>query len=235
MSTPLAEICEPFFLFVCRLNAAARKGVHLDERHVRAQLEQEIDELQARAAKAGKSTNLRRQAELVERPLIYFFDSTMARGPLGRDWRELSLERGWRGYEQDFFVLLDETLREKDEEATARLEVFYTCLGLGFEGFFEGQPEKLSEYMNDIARRLRSEGLIDSSLSGRLCPDAYESTETGDELVRPVGGTIGGVGIVAAGLVIILFLTIFVGYRVTVRGLQQTLQSIVQVVGGDAK
>jgi type VI protein secretion system component VasF len=235
MNTSLAEICEPFFLFTCRLSAAARKGVHLDERQIRSQMEQELDELQARAAKAGKSSNLRRQIELVERPLIYFFDSTMARGPLGRNWRELSLERGWRGYEQDFFVLLDETLRENDEEATARLEVFYTCLGLGFEGFFEGQPEKLSEYMNDIARRLRAEGLIDSSFSARLCPEAYENTETGDELIKPVGGTIGGVGIVAAGLVIILFLTIFVGYRVTVDGLRDTLESIVRISGGAAK
>ena len=102
----LGEICEPFFLFVCRMNAAARKGVALDERHIRSQLEQELAEVYARAASAGGGTNLRRQVELIERPLIYFFDSMMTRGPLGRNWRELSVERGWRGYEQDFFVLL---------------------------------------------------------------------------------------------------------------------------------
>lgn len=222
----LAEVCEPFFLFVCRMNAAARKGVALDARHVRSQFEQELGEVYARAAEAGGGSNLRRQVELIERPLIYFFDSMMVRGPLGRGWRELSVERGWRGYEQDFFVLLDETLRDQSDEATARLEVFFVCLGLGFEGFFEGQPERINEYMNDIARRLRSDRLIDTSLSARLCPEAYEHTDRSDDLIKPVGGTIGGVGIIALGLLIIFVLTIFVGYYATSRKLQGTLDAI---------
>lgn len=225
----LAEICEPFFLFVCRINTAARKGVALDERHIRSQLEQELAELHARAADAGGSSNLRRQAEQIERPLIYFFDSIMVRSPLGRNWRELSFERGWRGYDQDFFVLLDETLRDQSDEATARLEVFFTCLGLGFEGFFEGQPERIAEYKNDIARRLRGERLIDTALSARLCPDAYDSTDTSDDLVKPVGGTIGGVGVLAVGLLIVFVLTVFVGYYLTSRELQQTLREITQI------
>ncbi len=222
----LADICEPFFLYVCRLNSAARKGVSLDERHIRSQLEQELDDLRSRATASGNASSLRRQVELIERPLIYFFDSMMIRSPVGSRWRELSVERGWRGYEQDFFVILDETLRENDEEATARLEIFFTCLGLGFEGFFEGQPEKIAEYKNDISRRLRADRLIDSSLSNRLCPEAYESTDTSDDLVKPVGGTIGGVGIIVVGLLVLLIVTIFVGYHATSKGLKQTLESI---------
>ena len=229
MTTSLAEICEPFFLFTCRLNAAARKGISLDANRIRSQLEQEVDELHARAADAGSSSNLRRQAEAIEQPLIYFFDSLMVRSPLGRNWRELSVERGWRGYDQDFFVLLDETLRDQSDEATDRLGVFYTCLGLGFEGLYEGQPEKLSQYMNDIARRLKGDRKIDTALSARLCPDAYEHTETSDELVKPVGGTIGGVGIIAAGLVVILFLVIMLGYRVSMSQLNETLDRIVEI------
>lgn len=225
----LAEICEPFFLFVCRLNSAARKGVALEERHIRSQLEQELDDLRTRAADAGNASNLRRQVELIERPLIYFFDSMMVRSRAGAHWQELSVERGWRGYEQDFFVILDETLRENDEEATARLEIFFTCLGLGFEGFFEGQPEKIAEYKNDIARRLRADRLIDSSLSNRLCPEAYESTDESDDLIKPVGGTIGGVGIVVVGLLVILILTIFVGYAVVSKRLSNTLDRITKI------
>ncbi|MDQ7013588.1 MAG: DotU family type IV/VI secretion system protein [Planctomycetota bacterium] len=229
MGMSLAEICEPFFLFVCRLNSAARKGVPLDERHIRSQLDDEIDGLRTRAADAGNASNLRRQVELIERPLIYFFDSMMVRSRAGDHWQELSVERGWRGYEQDFFVILDETLREKGKDATERLEVFFTCLGLGFEGFFEGQPEKIAEYKNDIAQRLRADRLIDASLSNRLCPEAYENIDESMGLIKPVGGTIGGVGIVVVGLLVILILTIFVGYAVASKRLQGTLERITKV------
>ena len=231
----LADICEPFFLFVCRINAAARKGVALDQRHIRSQLEQELAELHGRAAEGGGGSNLRRQVEEIERPLIYFFDSMMTRSPLGREWRELSFERGWRGYDQDFFVLLEDTLKDQSDEATARLEIYFICLGLGFEGFFEGQPERIAEYKNDIARRLRAERLIDTSLSARLCPEAYESTDTSDDLIKPVGGTIGGIGVLVVGLLIVFVLTVFVGYYVSSSKLKSMLDDIqaIDVEGGN--
>ena len=49
---------------------------------------------------------------------------------------------------------LDETLAEKGSEADERLEVYYACLGLGFQGWYAGQPEFLRKKMSEIAPRI---------------------------------------------------------------------------------
>ena len=50
-----------------------------------------------------------------------------------------------------FFDLLDETLNDPSDEATERLKIFYTCLGLGFSGWYAGQSEYLRGKMLDIS------------------------------------------------------------------------------------
>ena len=73
---------------------------------------------------------------------------------------------------------------------------------------------------------MRADRLIDASLSNRLCPEAYENTDESMGLIKPVGGTIGGVGIIVVGLLVILILTILVGYAVASKRLQSTLERI---------
>lgn len=228
----LSQVCEPFFQFVCSLNRAKRKGITLEPSHVHAQFEQELRDVRERAGEGTDRATMLRQVELIERPLIYFFDSLMVRQFFGDRWDELSVQRNWLGYEEHFYRLLDDTLDERGEDATERLGVFYTCLGLGFEGFFEGQPEKISSYMDTMARRLRDLDLIDAGLDAKLCREAYEHTDSGDELVKPVGGQIGAVGLVIVGLIVLLVVLMFVGYNRGAHQLAQVLQDIQVAVGG---
>jgi hypothetical protein len=83
--------------------------------------------------------------------------------------------------------------------------VFYTCLGLGFTGWYTGQPEVLRKKMLEISSRLRGrEGGVDADRSARICPEAYEHVNTAD-LVQPPARRLVGVGIVLAGLAITMF------------------------------
>ncbi len=54
------------------------------------------------------------------------------------------------------------------DEASQRLLVFYTCIGLGFTGWYAGQSEYLRGKMLDISQRIRSAMETDKTV--RICP-----------------------------------------------------------------
>jgi type VI protein secretion system component VasF len=141
--------------------------------------------------------------EAVEIVLVYFADSMIRRSKLScaAQWNDLAAERGQMAGDEDFFDRLDATLRESTDEATERLGVFYTCVGLGFTGWYAGQPEVLRKKMLEMSSRLR--GQTDADRSARICPEAYESVNTSD-LVEPPARRMVGVGIVLVGLAITL-------------------------------
>lgn len=227
----LLELCEPLFQYVCRLNRLARKGATIESEEVRSQVRQILGTMKTKAAAIpGMGT----QFDKVELPLIFFVDFMIRDSslPFARRWQDLAAERNELAGDEKFFDLLEETLSERSEAATDRLAVFYTCLGLGFTGWFQGQPEFLRKKMKEIAGRLRSRG--DQEAAGRLCPDAYENVNTSD-LIQPPGRSLTGVAILLVGLVAVLFAGNLLLYRMVIGDLNGALQRVIDNTKGEGK
>ena len=182
----LLELCDPLFQYICRLNRAGRKGGHVEFTTVRSEVLGLFDELRNRAASDFK---LASQFKTVELPLIFFVDSMIAESklPCARDWNRerLAFKRDELAGDEKFFDILDETLKDISDEATERLTVYYTCIGLGFSGFYFSQPEYLRKKMQDIA--LRIGGAMESDSRARICPEAYDCTDPRDLIEPPTG------------------------------------------------
>jgi type IV/VI secretion system ImpK/VasF family protein len=201
----LLELCEPLFLYVCRLNRSARKGGTHDYNRVRAEVNAIFEQMRARAATEPRLVG---QYPKIERVLIFFVDSLISesRLPFAREWH-----RNRKAFELDelagddrFWELLDETLAESTPEATERLAVFYTCIGLGFTGFYAGQPKYQRQKMMQISARLQH--VVDTDVDTRVCPDAYEHVNTAD-LVQPPAVKLAGIAIALIGLIVVLFVS----------------------------
>jgi type VI protein secretion system component VasF len=200
--TPV-ELCEPLFTKVCLLNRLGRKGRGVASYD---QLRLQIEGIFAEMRKAADSGPvLRVQWEKLELPLIFFVDSMISESGLAvaSTWNRnrLAYERKELAGDEKFFDLLDETLNDPSDEATLRLPVFYTCIGLGFTGWYVGQPEYLRGKMLDISQRIRTAMETDKTV--RICPEAYLNVDTRD-LVQAPASRLGGIAIVFAGLCLVV-------------------------------
>ena len=196
----LLDTCEPLFQYMCRLNRSARKGGNYELNQVLAEIKGMLAEAKSKALGA----NLAEQFDKIELPLMFFCDFMIKESalPWAREWKELAFERHEMAGDEKFFDLLEETLKDKAPGANERLAVFYTCIGIGFTGWYTGQPEYLRRKMKEIAARLQSAGQFADAQ--RICSDAYEKVDTRD-LVEPPGTKLIGIGIALVGLVIVLF------------------------------
>jgi len=198
----LPELTEPLFQYVCRLNRVARKGATIEYETVRT----EVRDIFANLAEKSKADHrLAEQYSQVELPLTFFIDSVISESRLhfAAEWHanRLAFERQELAGDERFYDLLEETLADRSEEASERLVIFYTCLGLGFSGWFAGQPDVVRRKMMEIMPRVRS--YIDTDDSARICPDAYEHTNTAN-LPLPVGTRLLGIAIVFIGLILVV-------------------------------
>jgi hypothetical protein len=178
----LADICEPVFQHVCRLNRLGRKGQRADAATVRAELKSLLQQVRS---KAEATPGMIGPYEGIESILVYFADSMISSGDLrfAGGWKPISHDPGViglrmepeLGFEERFWDMLEEALRDPSEGATQRLTVYYTCIGLGFTGLYTGQPDYVKRKSLEIASRLR--GNIDADFTSKLCQDAYENVD----------------------------------------------------------
>jgi len=200
--TPL-ELCEPIFTRICLLNRMGRaQGSFTSYDHLRSEIEQLLAGIR-NSAEADPA--LKVQWQQLELPLIFFIDSMISESGLAvaAKWNgnRLAYDRNELTGDEKFFDLLDETLNDHSDEASQRLLVFYTCIGLGFSGWYSGQPEYLRGKMLDISQRVRTAMETDKTV--RICPETYLNVDTRD-LVEPPTSKLGGIAIVFAGLCLIV-------------------------------
>lgn len=221
----LADVCEPLFQYVCRLNRSARKGVLLDGSMVRADVLGVLKDMQTRAS---QQPGLSGEYDKIELPLIYFMDFMIKESELSfsRDWEPLAYDRNRMAGDEEFFDLLEETLRDPSEQATNRLEIFYTCLGLGFTGMYTGQTDWLRRKMQEVGARLRDRMVTDDQ--AKLCPETYEHVDTSD-LVQPPGRSlmIIVVLLIASGVVVVVGNGLL--YRMAANELDRSIDGIIRV------
>jgi len=200
--TPL-ELYEPVFTRVCVLNRLGRnQGGSLTYDQLRLEIEQLLAGIRNTAE---ADPVLKAQWQKLELPMIFFMDSMISESGLAvaSTWNRtrLAYDRKELAGDEKFFDLLDETLNDPSDEASQRLVVFYTCIGLGFTGWYGGQPEYLRGKMLDISQRIRSAMETDQTV--RICLETYLNVDTRD-LVQPPASRLGGIAIVFAGLCLIV-------------------------------
>jgi type VI secretion system protein ImpK len=223
--TPV-DLCEPLFQYVCRVNRSARKGVVYAKEQVRAEVKALMDEIRDRVA---GDPPLAAQFDPARGKLLTvlkcYVDFTIRNSSLSfaSKWQDLSQEDGVTSGDQKFWELLDETLLDQTAGASDRLPVFYTCIGLGFTGWHMGQPEYLQRRMLEISARLR--GKLDVNPAGRVCPEAYEHTNTAD-LIRPPGTPLAKIGITVLGMVLVVFVANAVLYIQAKRDLSNSVKEL---------
>lgn len=222
----LLDLTEPVFQYVCRLNRVARKGATIDFETVRS----DVRELFAQMAEKSRSdVRLSQQYQKIELPLVFFIDSVVSESRLhfAMEWNQnrLAFDRQELAGDERFFELLDETMAERGEDAAERLAVYYTCLGLGFSGWYSGQPDVLKRKMMDMAPRIR--GWIESDESARICPGAYEHTDDRNFALPPSSRLVPW--IIAIGvLVLAVGVVYWDSFRSSSAELRRSLEAIVQ-------
>jgi len=225
----LLELCEPLFKKICLLNRLGRKAGSASATIEYEKLRLEIKELLAELEK--KSTTepgLGAQWKKVELAVVFFVDSMIAESGLSvsSTWHQnrLAYERKELAGDEKFFDLLDETLNDPSPEATERLQIFYTCLGLGFTGWYAGQNEYLRGKMVDISHRIKAAMITDET--SRITPEAYVGVDTRDLLQRP-GVTLGVIAVLFLGLCLTVVTVEIYLFRAAALSLTDSLTAIV--------
>lgn len=218
--TTLVEVCEPLFQYVCRLNRLGRKGGKVDWGIVRSELKAIFAEMRQRAEQAPGLAGPYGQVEQV---LVFFTDSMILNSRLPAGWKPISHEIGELGFEEKFWDLLEDALKDPSESATLRLAVFYVCIGLGFTGLYTGQPDYIRRKMLEISARMR--GMIDADQAAKLCPDAYENVDTRN-LTLPPNRSLTGLMIGLVVMVAFLMVAYVQLFRDASSNLTSSLQAI---------
>ena len=178
-------------------------------------------------SKSAADANLTSQFDKIDMPLMFFVDFMIKESNLSfaRQWNELAYERNELAGDEKLFDLLDETLADPSQAATERLAVYYVCIGLGFTGWYTGQPEYLRKKMLEVSARVRN--IMDVDEATRICPEAYEHVDTSD-LVEPPGMKLLGIFIALIGMIVVMFIANFLLFRTTSKDLQEALRKILQ-------
>jgi type IV/VI secretion system ImpK/VasF family protein len=222
----ILELCEPIFRKICLLNRLGRKGGASKDYD---SLRLEIEELFSQMRRVSEEDpGLRLQWQKLEFSLVFFVDSMISESGLSvaPTWNRhrIAYEKNELAGDEKFFDLLDETLRDPSNEATQRLLVYYTCLGLGFTGWYAGQPEYLRGKMLDISQRIR--GGMETDNSVRICPEAYQNVDTRD-LVQAPASRLGGIAVVFIGLCLLVLVVEIYLFQAASLSLTDSLSAII--------
>ena len=177
---------DPLLQYLCQVNRLARSGAPLSYGDVRGKI---MGLLSAIDQKAGEDMALQEHVRHLKTPVNYFVDDVIAQNPrlsFAKRWNTERLgfaKDGLAGDEAFFTNHLDKELQQPPSKQVAeRLLVYYVCLGLGFQGYFFNEPDRLRNYVRRISTAIRP-WLVDDHVE-KLMPQAYQYTDTRD-FVRP--------------------------------------------------
>jgi type VI protein secretion system component VasF len=173
----LLELYEGLFQYICRLNRAAKGQTHPEYSRVRSEIKGLFEDIHRSVATDPALAN---QVRELDQPMIFFVDNMIATSRLNfaTQWamNRLATERNELAGDERFFVdFLDKDLVNTSPDAAERLAVYYVCLGMGFSGMYQGQPEQIRRYLDQIFPRIRQ--WMDSEKS-KITEQAYLCTDT---------------------------------------------------------
>lgn len=177
---------DPLLQYLCQVNRLARSGAPLSYGDVRGKIMGLLGNIEQRA---NEDPTLQEHVRHLKTPLNYFVDDVISQNQrlaFAKRWHTERLgfaKDGLAGDEAFFTNHLDKELQQPPSKALAeRLLVYYVCLGLGFQGYFFNDPERLRNYMRQIVPAIRP-WLVEHTVE-RLVPQTYKFTDTRD-FVRP--------------------------------------------------
>src|ERR1041385_745652 len=173
----LLELYEDLFQYICRLNRVAKTDAQPDYARVRSEIKTILDDV---SRSASSDIRLVNQVNKLELPIIFFVDNVIATSPLkfAAQWAQnrLAKDRGELAGDERFFDFFEQDKTDTSEEAAERLAVYYVCFGLGFMGMYQGRPDQIRQYMDQIFPRVRQ--WMDSDPRTKTSEEAYRSTDT---------------------------------------------------------
>ena len=224
--TPL-DLCEPLFLFVCKLNRSKRKGGPSFDP---AQLRAEVDKiLRGMIQRSTTERDLPKQFNLLKPALLAFVDGMAAQALPGK-WQNMAAAE--QSGDDFFFKQLDQTLADSTPAARQRLAVFYACLGLGFGEWKVDDARWLADKINQVAGHIQE--FTDLDEKRKLCAAAYENIDT-RVLEAPLGQRLTSLGVLMAGLLVIAFLANAMVYNQKTRDLNDMMKAVVDTTNSGGK
>jgi type IV/VI secretion system ImpK/VasF family protein len=222
----LLELYENLFQYVCRLNRAAKTTAHPEYVRVRSEIKELFNEVDRNASGDVRLHNQIRQLEL---SMIFFVDNLICTSRLkfAAQWAEnrMAQERNELAGDERFFDFLDQDLKDTSEEAVERLAVYYACLGLGFMGMYQGQPDQIRRYMEQIFPRIRH--WIDSDPRTKISEEAYRFTDT-RVLTEPPSNKIILVALIFGFLSLTVLVVYYAFYASAVGKLSDSVDKIIE-------
>lgn len=223
----LAELCEPLFQYICRLNRSARKGGIHSHDQVHTEVTAMLGTMQARAKPdPALSAHLDKDRGGIYFVMLFFVDFMIRNSKLSfaSEWQNLAFEEREMAGDEKLFNMLDLTLADKSEAATERIGIYYTCLGLGFTGWFTGQPEYLRRKMIECSTRLS--GKINADDTAPVCPEAYMTDSR--SLFKPIRSSL--VGMTIALVILMVAVLAINGYQYYQKSteLKETLGKLIE-------
>lgn len=226
----LLELCEPLFQYVCLLNRAGRKSGHYEYAAVRAEVLSLFEQMHTRAISDPRVSH---QYKALELTLLFFTDSMISESghSFASKWNSSRLadERSELAGDEKFYDHLEATMADQSTEASERLAVFATMIGLGFTGWYHGQPEYLRKKMLEITPRIRP--FMEADVTGKLCPESYENVDTRD-LVEPPSRSI---AFIAIAFVVFCITTLGCNYYLFDKTTKHLIASLKEVVKHEAE
>lgn len=224
----LIDLCEPLFQYVCFLNRIQRKGGQMEFSEVRQTV---IDIFTAMRRESAGDPQLSAQYGKMELPLVFFVDSIISEAgwSVSAEWHQQRFAYdpsiNEMAGDEKFFQLLDADLAERSQTAMERLVIYYTCMGLGFTGYFSGQPKVIRQKIDEIGLRIRD--VFHSDPLQRVCPEAYFADTR--NLIEPPARKLGVLAIAVVGLFMTLIVLNVIMYDVAFKDVRKVLDDIVQI------
>ena len=220
----LLELCEPTFLYICKVNRIYRNGGKLDLQKVQTDIADLRGEIQSKLIQEDSILN--QQFESIELAYIYFIDSMLVAAGL-TEWNDNRIavtEFNRRAGDNEFFDLLYDTEAEVGDDADGKLAFYYSCIGLGFTGMYEDDPKHLHEIMQRLEPRVRV--FMDRDVISRITPEAYShnlemnvSPETAPRYL--------GLLFLSVGAILAIIISIFYLYFDAFSSLSKVLKKII--------
>ena len=148
--TGLEKLCYPILVCICnywQLCGVTREVGHEKfRRDITALLDQAKQ-------KAEQDPRLAQEYGWIEKPLVFFIDYMVKEGrlPFSGEWRELARNYHELSGDEKFFNLLSETLEQPGQGNAFAL--FYTMLGLGFDGAYRYNREYIEACMRQCGEK----------------------------------------------------------------------------------
>jgi type VI protein secretion system component VasF len=147
-------LCKPVFVLFCNYWQLNEMGNPPTMEKFRERIKNTLEDIKYTAA---SSPSLSRAYERVELPLVFFIDYMVKEGsfPFKNEWRELARNYNELSGDEKFFNLLSGAFGSPDAGDT--LSVFYTMLGLGFDGVYANDTKSVEMIMKHCMSRLSGE------------------------------------------------------------------------------